>query len=166
MKHFFLAWNSWNLWVSNMWKFMEIQLLVVQQVSKVCQCYNGSLNTYIDSCLDIICCFFFKGNCGGVPHSASFLYIFKKETVQRRRKLIGVHQGAERTRKITKELYNCIQPLDYLGMERFLHSYEMKMHLLLEIRNPPISTDHSSIEDLIISYFPNFPYSHQKDFHE
>ena len=32
-------------------------LLVVQQVSKVCQCYNGSLNAYFDKCLDII--FFF-----------------------------------------------------------------------------------------------------------
>ena len=32
-------------------------LLVVQQVSKVCQCYNGSLNTYLDRCLDIISCF-------------------------------------------------------------------------------------------------------------
>ena len=29
-------------------------LLVVQQVSKVCQCYNGSLNAYLDKCLDII----------------------------------------------------------------------------------------------------------------
>ena len=28
-------------------------LLVVQQVSKVCQCYNGSLNAYLDKCLDI-----------------------------------------------------------------------------------------------------------------
>ena len=26
-------------------------LLVVQQVSKVCQCYNGSLNAYLDKCL-------------------------------------------------------------------------------------------------------------------
>ena len=32
-------------------------LLVVQQVSKVCQCYNGSLNTYLDKCLDIISSF-------------------------------------------------------------------------------------------------------------
>jgi hypothetical protein len=32
-------------------------LLVVQQVSKVCQCYNGSLNAYLDKCLDIISCF-------------------------------------------------------------------------------------------------------------
>ena len=29
-------------------------LLVVQQVSKVCQYYNGSLNAYLDKCLDII----------------------------------------------------------------------------------------------------------------
>ena len=28
--------------------------LVVQQVSKVCQCYNGALNAYLDKCLDII----------------------------------------------------------------------------------------------------------------
>ena len=28
--------------------------LVVQQVSKVCQCYNGSLNAYLDRCFDII----------------------------------------------------------------------------------------------------------------
>ena len=27
---------------------------VVYQVSKVCQCYNGSLNAYLDRCLDII----------------------------------------------------------------------------------------------------------------
>ena len=32
-------------------------LLVVQQVSKVCQCYNGALNAYLDKCLDIISCF-------------------------------------------------------------------------------------------------------------
>ena len=32
-------------------------LLVVQQVSKVCQCYNSSLNAYLDRCLDIISCF-------------------------------------------------------------------------------------------------------------
>jgi ribonuclease HI/probable phosphoglycerate mutase len=31
-------------------------LLVVQQVSKVCQCINGSLNAYLDICLDIISC--------------------------------------------------------------------------------------------------------------
>jgi ribonuclease HI len=29
-------------------------LLVVQQVSNVCQCLNGSLNAYFDKCLDII----------------------------------------------------------------------------------------------------------------
>ena len=29
-------------------------LLVVQQVSKVCQCYNGILNAYFDKWLDII----------------------------------------------------------------------------------------------------------------
>ena len=32
-------------------------LLVVQQVSKVCQCYNGSLNAYLDKSLDIISSF-------------------------------------------------------------------------------------------------------------
>ena len=32
-------------------------LLVVQQVSKVCQCYNGFLNVYLDKCHDIISCF-------------------------------------------------------------------------------------------------------------
>ena len=32
-------------------------LLVVQQVSKICQCYNGSLNAYLDKCLDIISSF-------------------------------------------------------------------------------------------------------------
>jgi hypothetical protein len=31
-------------------------LLVVQQVSKVCQCLNGSLNAYHDKFLDIISC--------------------------------------------------------------------------------------------------------------
>jgi ribonuclease HI len=31
-------------------------LLVVQQVSKVCQCLNGSLNANLDKCLDIISC--------------------------------------------------------------------------------------------------------------
>ena len=30
---------------------------MVQQVSKVCQCYNGSLNAYLDKCLDIISSF-------------------------------------------------------------------------------------------------------------
>ena len=29
-------------------------LLAVQQVSKVCQCYSGSLNAYLERCLDII----------------------------------------------------------------------------------------------------------------
>ena len=33
-------------------------LLVVQQISKVCQCYNGSLNAYLDKCLDIIFSFY------------------------------------------------------------------------------------------------------------
>ena len=28
--------------------------LVVQQVSKVCQCYNGSLNVYLDKCLALV----------------------------------------------------------------------------------------------------------------
>src|SRR6185312_14536333 len=32
-------------------------LLVVQQVSKVCQCYNGSLNAYLHKCHDIISSF-------------------------------------------------------------------------------------------------------------
>ena len=32
-------------------------LLVMQQVSKVCQCYNDSLNAYIDKCLDIVSSF-------------------------------------------------------------------------------------------------------------
>ena len=32
----------------------EDSLLVVQQVSKVCQCYNGAFNAYLDKCLDII----------------------------------------------------------------------------------------------------------------
>ena len=32
-------------------------LLVVQQVSKVCQCYNRILNAYFNKCLDIISCF-------------------------------------------------------------------------------------------------------------
>ena len=32
-------------------------LLVVQQVSMVCQYYNGALNAYLDRCLDIISCF-------------------------------------------------------------------------------------------------------------
>ena len=27
------------------------------EVSKVCQCYNGALNAYLDKCLDIISCF-------------------------------------------------------------------------------------------------------------
>jgi hypothetical protein len=31
-------------------------LLVVQQVSKVCQCLNSFLNAYLDKCLDIISC--------------------------------------------------------------------------------------------------------------
>jgi hypothetical protein len=31
-------------------------LLVVQQVSKICQCLNGSLNAYLDKCLDNISC--------------------------------------------------------------------------------------------------------------
>jgi hypothetical protein len=31
-------------------------LLVVKQVSKVCQCLNGFLNAYLDKCLDIISC--------------------------------------------------------------------------------------------------------------
>ena len=38
-------------------KHVEIfrdSLLVVQQVSKVCQCYNDSLNAYLDKYLDII----------------------------------------------------------------------------------------------------------------
>jgi hypothetical protein len=30
--------------------------LLVVEVSKVCQCLNGSLNAYLDKCLDIISC--------------------------------------------------------------------------------------------------------------
>ena len=29
-------------------------LLMVQQVSRICQCYNGALNAYLDKFLDII----------------------------------------------------------------------------------------------------------------
>ena len=29
-------------------------LLIVQQVSGLCQCFDGSLNAYLDKCLDII----------------------------------------------------------------------------------------------------------------
>ena len=29
----------------------------MQQVSKICQCYNGSINAYLDKCLDIISSF-------------------------------------------------------------------------------------------------------------
>ena len=32
-------------------------LLVVQQVSKICQYYNGPLNAYLDKCLNISSCF-------------------------------------------------------------------------------------------------------------
>ena len=32
-------------------------LIVVQQVSNVCQCYNGSLNAYLDKCLEIFSSF-------------------------------------------------------------------------------------------------------------
>ena len=35
----------------------KVSLLVVQQVSKECKCYNGSLNAYLDKCLDIISSF-------------------------------------------------------------------------------------------------------------
>jgi len=35
----------------------EGSLLVVQKVSEVCQYYNGSLNAYLDKCLDIISSF-------------------------------------------------------------------------------------------------------------
>jgi hypothetical protein len=31
--------------------------LVVQQVSKICQCYSGPLNAYLDKCLNISSCF-------------------------------------------------------------------------------------------------------------
>ena len=30
---------------------------MVQQVSKICQCYNSSINAYLDKCLDIISSF-------------------------------------------------------------------------------------------------------------
>jgi hypothetical protein len=40
-----------------MWRAFGDSFLMVQQVSKVCQCYDGSLNTYLDKRLDIICCF-------------------------------------------------------------------------------------------------------------
>jgi hypothetical protein len=39
-----------------MLKFMVILSLVLQQVFKVCQCLDGTLNVYLDKCLDIIAC--------------------------------------------------------------------------------------------------------------
>ena len=57
MKHFYLAWNFLQfIGVKHVEAFGD-SLLVVQQVSKVCQCYNGSLNAYLDKCLDIISSF-------------------------------------------------------------------------------------------------------------
>ena len=57
MKHFYLAWNFLqSMGVKHVEAFGD-SLLVVQQVSKVCQCYNGSLNAYLDKCLDIISSF-------------------------------------------------------------------------------------------------------------
>ena len=38
-------------------KYVEVNLLVVQQVSKVCQCFNRSLNTYLNKCLKIVSSF-------------------------------------------------------------------------------------------------------------
>jgi ribonuclease HI len=35
-------------------KSFDNSLLVVQQVSGECQCLEGSLNTYLDKCLDVI----------------------------------------------------------------------------------------------------------------
>jgi hypothetical protein len=52
-----LAWKFCNLWGVKHLEAFGDSLLVVQQVSKVCQCYNGSLNVYVDRCLDIISCF-------------------------------------------------------------------------------------------------------------
>jgi hypothetical protein len=37
-----------------MLKSLEILFWWCKQVSKVCQCYNGFLNAYLDKCLDII----------------------------------------------------------------------------------------------------------------
>ena len=57
MKHFYLAWNFLqSMGVKHVEAFGD-SLLVVQQVSKVCQCYNGSLNVYLRKCLDIISSF-------------------------------------------------------------------------------------------------------------
>jgi hypothetical protein len=41
MKHFYLAWNSWNLWVLNMWKLMEIHFW---WCSKYPRYANGTMN--------------------------------------------------------------------------------------------------------------------------
>ena len=35
-------------------KYVEVNLLVVQQVSKVCQCFNRSLNAHLNKCLEIV----------------------------------------------------------------------------------------------------------------
>ena len=57
MKHFYLAWNFLqSMGVKHVEAFGD-SLLVVQQVSKVCQCYDGALNAYLDRCLDIISSF-------------------------------------------------------------------------------------------------------------
>ena len=38
-------------------KYVEVNLLAVQQVSKVCQCFNRSLNAYLNKCLEIVSSF-------------------------------------------------------------------------------------------------------------
>ena len=57
MRHFYLAWMFLqSMGVKHVEAFGD-SLRVVQQVSKVCQCYYGSLNVNLDRCLDIISCF-------------------------------------------------------------------------------------------------------------
>ena len=49
-----MAWKFCNPWGANHVEAFGDSLLVVQQISKVCHCYNSSLNAYLDKCLDII----------------------------------------------------------------------------------------------------------------
>src|SRR6185436_3753733 len=48
MRLFYLTWNSCNPWGVKHVEAFGDSLLVVQQVSKVCQSYNGSQNAYLD----------------------------------------------------------------------------------------------------------------------
>jgi ribonuclease HI len=82
-------------------------LLVVQQVSKVCQCLNGFLIAYLDKCLDIISCM-----------DEFVIYHVPREENPRANALAPQASGYNVRKKIFKNANRCLQPSVLLWRHR------------------------------------------------